>query len=182
MNKKIFLGIGIFWIAIILAFVAFKEFTLKTGEEVMLKTRLVDPRDLFRGDYIILNYEIGRLNINSLQTGSADFNKSDKVFVALIMQENFGVATAIYKNQPKDGLFIKGTVKDVQGSMITIEYGIESYFVPEGEGWEIQRQSGRGLEAKVAIDRFGNAVIQSIFLNGEEVKFNRTDDLLNIVS
>ena len=177
MNKKIFLGIGIFWLVIILAFVAFKEFTLKTGEDVMLKTRPVDPRDLFRGDYVILSYEIGRLDINSLQTDSANFNKSDKVFVKLIKQENYGVATAIYKSQPKEGLFIKGTVKEIQGSLITVEYGIESYFVPEGEGWEIQRQSGRGLEAKVAIDKFGNAVIKSIFLDGKEVRFNRTGDL-----
>ncbi len=177
MNKKVFLAIGIFWLVIILAFISFKEFTLKTGEEVMLKTRVIDPRDLFRGDYIILNYEIGSLDANSLQTDSAYFNKSDKVFVSLIEQENYGIATAISKSQPKDGLFIKGTVKDVQGSQITIDYGIESYFVPEGEGWEIQRQTGRGLESKVSIDKFGNAVIKSIFLGGEEVKFNRTSEL-----
>ncbi len=177
MNKKVFLGIGIFWLVIILAFVAFKEFTLKTGEEVMLKTMPVDPRDLFRGDYVILNYEISRLDADSLQANSASFDESDKVYVKLTKEGNYGVAAAIYKSQPKDGLFIKGTVKDIQGSTITIEYGIESYFVPEGEGWNIQRQSGRGLESKVAIDQFGNAAIKSIFLDGEEVRFNRTGDL-----
>lgn len=176
MNKKVFLGIGIFWLVIILAFVAFKEFTLKTGEEVMLKTRLVDPRDLFRGDYVILNYEISRLNIDSLQSDSKRFNESDKVYVKLAKQDSYGVAAGIYKNQPKEGLFIKGTVKSAQESQVTIKYGIESYFVPEGEGWRIQNRAGRSLEAKVAIDKFGNAVIKSIFLDGEEVKFNMTND------
>jgi len=173
MNKKIFLGIGILWIIIILGFVAFKEFTLKTGEEVMLKTMPIDPRDLFRGDYVILSYEIGSLDIGSLPTDTANFNQNDKVYVVLSKQDGYGTASGIYKNQPNEGLFIKGTIKNIRNSQITIEYGIESYFVPEGEGWEIQRQSGRGLEAKVAIDKFGNAIIKSIFLNGKEVKFNR---------
>jgi len=97
MNKKIFLGIGILWIIIILGFVAFKEFTLKTGEEVMLKTMPVDPRDLFRGDYVILSYEIGNLDIGSLPTNSANFRVNDQVYVALIKEENYGVASGIYK-------------------------------------------------------------------------------------
>ena len=172
MNKKEFLAIGIFWLVIILGFVSFKEFTLKTGEELMLKTRPVDPRDLFRGDYIVLDYEISRLDINSLQTDAISFNESDRVYVALSNEEGYGIASGVYKNRPK-GLFLKGTVKRTDGSQITIEYGIESYFVPEGEGLEIQRQSRRGLEAKVAIDKFGNAVLKSIFLNGNEVEFNR---------
>ena len=172
MNKKVFLAIGIFWLVIILGFVSFKEFTLKTGEELMLKTRPVDPRDLFRGDYIVLDYEISRLDINSLQTDAISFNESDRVYVALSNEEGYGIASGVYKNRPK-GLFLKGTVKRTDGSQITIEYGIESYFVPEGEGLEIQRQSRRGLEAKVAIDKFGNAVLKSIFLNGNEVEFNR---------
>ena len=46
MNKKIFIGIGVFWLIIIIGFIASKEFTLQTGEEVILKTRPVDPRDL----------------------------------------------------------------------------------------------------------------------------------------
>ena len=180
MNKKVFLAIGIFWLVIILGFVSFKEFTLKTGEELMLKTRPVDPRDLFRGDYIVLDYEISRLDINSLQTDAIRFNESDRVYVALSNEEGYGAASGVYKNQPK-GLFLKGTVKRVDGSQITIEYGIESYFVPEGEGWEIQRQSGRGLEAKVVIDKFGNAVLKSIFLNGKEVEFNH-DGFIDEVS
>ena len=97
MNKKIFLGIGILWIIIILGFVAFKEFTLKTGEEVMLKTMPIDPRDLFRGDYVILSYEIGNLDIGSLPTNSTNFRVNDQVYVALIKEENYGVASGIYK-------------------------------------------------------------------------------------
>ena len=53
MKKNVFLYIGLFWLVLILGFVAYKEMTLQTGEEVVLKTVPVDPRDLFRGDYVI---------------------------------------------------------------------------------------------------------------------------------
>jgi len=36
------------------------------GEEVLIKTKAYDPRDLFRGDYIRLNYEINDIDISKL--------------------------------------------------------------------------------------------------------------------
>lgn len=172
MNKKVFIAIGIFWLAIILVFIALKEFTLKTGEEVLLKTIPVDPRDLFRGDYVILSYDISRLNINEFQTDAANFSENDKVYVALNKEGNYGAVTGIYKEQPKTGLFLKGEVTKVDNKQISVKYGIESYFVPEGKGWDIQRQAGSGLEVKVIIDKFGNAVIDSLILDGNKVRFD----------
>ena len=34
---------------------------LRSGRDVLLKTVPVDPRDLLRGDYVILSYDISRL-------------------------------------------------------------------------------------------------------------------------
>ena len=160
MNKKIFIGIGVFWLIIIIGFIASKEFTLQTGEEVILKTRPVDPRDLFRGDYVILNYEISSVDVSGYKEG-------DKVFVGLKIEDGYGFPTGVYKNPP-DGLFIKGIVKE-EFRGLNVEYGIESYFVPEGKGREIERN--RHLEVKVVIDKFGNAVLKSILINGEELSF-----------
>ena len=161
-KKKLFLFIAIFWLVIIVGFIAVKEYTLRTGEEVLLKTRPVDPRDLFRGDYVILNYVIGGVDVS-------DFEEGDTVYVGLKVDENgFGDSTGAYKNPP-EGLFIKGTVKKGFGGS-NVEYGIESYFVPEGEGKVIERN--RNLEGKVAIDKSGNAVLKAILINGEEVSFD----------
>ncbi len=54
--KKTFYLIVVFWLLIFSGFIAYKEYTLRTGTEVILKTMPVDPRDLFRGDYVTLNY------------------------------------------------------------------------------------------------------------------------------
>ncbi|MBS3098392.1 GDYXXLXY domain-containing protein [Candidatus Woesearchaeota archaeon] len=170
-KKKLFLLIGLFWVIIIFGFVAFKEFTLQTGEEVLLKTRPIDPRDLFRGDYVILAYEISTLDVNSLQKDVADFKQDNKVYVSLNKVDNYGIPSGVYTNKPKEGLFLKGTVKNVQGGRLSMEYGIESYFVPEGRGREIERYSGRNLDVKVAIDKLGNAVIKGVLIDGDVLRF-----------
>src|SRR3989338_5741046 len=154
MNKKIFIGIGIFWLLIIVGFVAIKEFTLQTGTDVILKTMPVDPRDLFRGDYVILRYEISTLDLNILKTDS-EFVENDKVYVSLdIDEEGYGNPTGVYRNQPEE-LYITGKVTNVRDNQLTVEYGIESYFVPEGQGRVIERQTGKSLSVKVAVDKFG---------------------------
>jgi uncharacterized membrane-anchored protein len=162
-KKKLFIGIAVFWLIAIVGFIAIKEYTLQTGEEVILKTRPVDPRDLFRGDYVILNYEIGNVDIS-------DFEEGDKIYVGLQVDENgYGESTGVYKNPP-ESLFIKGTVKRDSWVGSNVEFGIESYFVPEGEGRAVERN--RNLEGKVAIDKSGNAVLKAILIDGEEISFD----------
>jgi uncharacterized membrane-anchored protein len=175
MNKKnLFVIIAIFWLVIIGGFVAYKEFTLKTGDEILLKTLPVDPRDLFRGDYVILRYEIGTINASKPSYQDFDFEEGDKIYTLLsIDDDNIATMTDISKNKPEDGKFLKGTIKGVSSNnRLTIEYGIESYFVPEGEGKAIEKNIRRDeVYVKVAVDDFGNAVIKSLILDGEKITF-----------
>jgi uncharacterized membrane-anchored protein len=163
MNKnKIFIIIGIFWIMIIVGFTAFKEFTLQTGDEILLKTKPVDPRDLFRGDYVVLRYDISTITTDDLSYKGADFNEGDKVYVLLNVDDNkIGSLLNIDKNKPKEAFFIKGIIKNANKNILNIEYGIESYFVPEGEGIEIEKKLGE-IYTKVSVDNFGNALIKSL--------------------
>jgi len=170
-KKTIFLLVGVFWLIIILGFVIVKEFTLQTGEEVLLKTRPVDPRDLFRGDYVVLRYEISTLDLDSIPTDYTGFENGGKIYIGLSIEEGYGVPSKIYRNPPKEGLYLKGTVKDVRNNMLNVEYGIENYFVPEGEGRAIERQTGGNLDVKVSIDKFGNAGIKTLLIDGQEVDF-----------
>jgi len=168
-KKKIFIIIGIFWIVIIGGFIAFKEFTLQTGDEILLKTRPVDPRDLFRGDYVILRYDLSTINTDSLSYQGSDFKEDDKVYVLLnIDDQKIGSLSNIDKNKPSEGVFIEGTVKSAYNNRLNIEYGIESYFVPEGRGKEIERNLGK-IYTKIAVDNFGNAVIKSLVLDGKDI-------------
>lgn len=168
-KKKIFIIIGIFWVVLIGGFIGIKEFTLKTGDEILLKTVPIDPRDLFRGDYVVLRYEISTIETSNFSIPVSNFNVGDNIYVSLnVDSEKIGIITNIQKEKPKTGNFIKGTIKNIYNNRLTVEYGIESYFVPEGKGREIERNRGK-IYAKVAIDDFGNAVIKSLVQDGKEI-------------
>lgn len=189
-QKKIFYLTVVFWLLIFSGFIAYKEYTLRTGTEVMLKTLPVDPRDLFRGDYVTLNYEIGTLDMEKLQAENSYFYNDEPVYLALELKNEYGTPKGIYTTPPEDELYIKGKVKDIiydwetdeSGIMteeatikkLRVDYGIESYFVPEGRGMEIEKvqQTGRKeVDAKVIIDKYGNAIVKSLLIDGKEIEF-----------
>lgn len=189
-QKKILYLTVVFWLLIFSGFIAYKEYTLRTGTEVMLKTLPVDPRDLFRGDYVTLNYEISTLDMEKLPSEESYFYNDEPIYLALELKNGYGVPKKIYTTPPEDGLYIKGKVKDViydwetdESSNMTeeatikelrVDYGIESYFVPEGRGMEIEKAQRTGkteVDAKVIIDKYGNAVIKSLLMDGKEIEF-----------
>lgn len=172
MNKqKLFWMIAAGWLVVIGGFILMKEYTLRTGTEILLKTRPVDPRDLFRGDYVILRYDISTICLNTVPADVTQVMAGDTVYVGLHNQEGFGVVSKVYKNSLPEGLFIKGRVMEVSGSELTVEYGIESYFVPEGEGREIERQL-TDIAVRVVVDRQGRALIKTLLRNGQQLTLN----------
>ncbi len=143
---------------ILLGFVGVREYRLQTGTEVVLKTVPVDPRSLLQGDYAILRYEIGRLppNLGQLDLG-------ETVYVMLDKRDGAWRAVAYHVWKPEirtDALFIKGTV----GPGDWLDFGIDTYFVPEGTGMDIQ--GSEDVNVKVAIDSNGNAAIKEVFVDG----------------
>jgi uncharacterized membrane-anchored protein len=146
-------------IAILLAFVGVREYRLAVGTEVVLKTVPVDPRSLLQGDYAILRYEIGRLPPYMDQ-----LDQGDTVYVMLDRREGGwrAVSYQVWKPETRtDELFLKGTV----GPGDWLDFGIDTYFVPEGTGMEIQ--TSEGVNVKVAIDANGKAAIVDVYLDGE---------------
>jgi Uncharacterized membrane-anchored protein len=189
-QKKILYLTVVFWLLIFSGFITYKEYTLRTGTKVMLKTLPVDPRDLFRGDYVTLNYEISTLDMEKLQADDSYFYNDEPVYLTLELKNGYGIPKEIYAAPPEDELYIKGKVSDIiynwetdeSGNTIEeaaikelrVDYGIESYFVPEGRGMEIetaQRTGKTEVDAKVVIDKYGNAVVKNLLIDGKEIEF-----------
>lgn len=172
-KKKIFIGLGIFWLAILAGFIGFKEFTVRTGQEVLLKTIPVDPRDLFRGDYVVLRYEMSRIDLSKF-VDSPMFVANDTIYAEIEKgADGYGKVINFSKEVPQGKLFIKGVVRYANGSNIQVEYGIESYFVPAGKGYAIEQKRGNGVDAKVSVDSFGNAIVKTLLIDGEEIDFEK---------
>jgi len=164
----------------LIAMVGMKQYTLTTGTLIVLKTRPIDPRSLFRGDYVRLNYDISRLSLNELQ-GEKDFKQGDTIYVVVHKEGEFWTAQAAYHLLPKttdDQVAIKGEVKYAYGNCgrnpqekdcisVQVKYGVENYFVPEGEGRDLERPSaGEAVTIQLAVDRYGNAAIKAVLVNG----------------
>jgi len=166
MKKSVFIILTL-WFTIIVTFVATQEYTLINGREVLLETVPVDPRDLFRGDYVILNYKIAQVS----KYNNIEDNKT--VYLPLkIHPNNVASARQITEYIPKDSFFIKGKMGNCPSvipffsSGRCINFGIESYFVKEHTGRELETNLRNGALVKVSIDRFGNAKVKG-FVKGE---------------
>ncbi|MFQ5953689.1 MAG: GDYXXLXY domain-containing protein [Kiloniellales bacterium] len=168
-------AIAVLQSAVLVAMIGVKQWTLATGTPVLLETEPVDPRSLFRGDYVRLNYAIGRLEPGELddQASEIEFEYGDTVYVLLRKGEPYWEPVSIHRERPPaspDHVAIKGEVVPTWGrwTPISIRYGIENYFIPEGEGRELERPTqGEEVSVLVAVDRFGNAGIKAVLVNGE---------------
>ena len=172
-TRLIFFGVVALQLLFILGLVAYKEVTLRFGTEVVLQTVPVDPRDLFRGDYVTLRYEVSTLGRNGVSM-PYDVAQGDKVYVHLVLStstesEGTWIAANVAKDLNSDwDVFIKGRVTRVDGvgtRNIQVEYGIEAYFVPEGQGLDIER--AQDVKARVAVDGFGQGIIKGLIVDGE---------------
>lgn len=145
--------------------IGFKNFTLYTGTPVLLKSAPIDPRDVFRGEYVRLGYQISRLESGSVRDYIEDGEAARGKIACVVLEQKdkYWDAVSISLKKPELGsgqVFIKGTVMYYSNNKYMMTYGIESYYVPEGQGPELERQAN--LDILVRVDRFGNAVIEKL--------------------
>ncbi len=231
-------------VVLLIGIIAYRQHWVATGERVLLKTAPVDPRDIFRGDYVSLRYDISALDLGELGVKES-FNNNEKVYV--ILEKNpdhtFG-ARSVSRTLPVGKKFIQGRVqyemvsskwevelkddsenlrhlkpqwfgnvkkgeratfcldergnvinfykddaeyrpkcrgqsvtgiieaiKGIRTRILNVEYGIESYFVEEGKGREVE--SGRGtrdLRVEVSLRKDGKGMITALLMDGKLMK------------
>lgn len=134
------------------------------GVEIRLKTVPVDPRDLLYGDYVVLGYEISRLDPGLWQEKSELPKNGDKVHVLLKPVNGLYEAAGVYSAKPavKPGeVVLRGTVQYSWNQSIHVNYGLEKYYVPEGTGKELEDQA-RNMIVTVKVAPWGQAKIESL--------------------
>ena len=139
-----------------LAMVALNEAALAAGQKVRLQALPVDPHDPFRGEYVALAYEISTISV------PAGTDVGDVVYVELGPSGRGAWTGSDAQGTPPDGRpFIRGRVTAVYGGRADVEYGIETYFVEEGQGPKLEAAVlRRDLYVDVVIDDEGEAKIE----------------------
>ncbi|MEN8135123.1 MAG: GDYXXLXY domain-containing protein [Thermodesulfobacteriota bacterium] len=175
-RKFVILAIGL-QVVLLAAMALEREYIVRYGTEVYLRTAPIDPRDIFRGDYVRLNYEISQVPMRKAQGSLADNEtekpKDSKLYSVVAPGEG-GVSELQYitDSKPDDGLFLKGRLshrwrpKVTSHKALNVKYGIEAYFVEQGKGLEMEKKRGNRtgiqvpLEMKIALGGNGTAVIK----------------------
>ncbi len=162
--------------AVLLYTVVSRAAVLRDGREVLLETAPVDPRDLLRGDYVVLNYKIATLEAASIggpwpqdrgrhtihvrlrPDSSGYWSVAEASFLPLDAQEGSVVQKGITGRLP-------GTREQAS---VSVQYGIERYYVPEGEGkaLEAARNDGR-ISVAARVSTGGVAHIRALLRDGK---------------
>jgi uncharacterized membrane-anchored protein len=165
-------GIG-FQLGVLVVMIGILATPLLVGETILLRTEPIDPRDLFRGDYVRLGYEIARIPPEGVP--GLDVSRTygrwrhralgdQTVYVSLAPEPDGRLyrATGMSITRPASGKFIKGTYRDDWGRR-RLTFGIESFYVSEGTGRKYEdAQRTRHLAAEVALTRWGQAALKDL--------------------
>lgn len=172
MNKKTLFLVGsiLLQFAVLFGMIFLYQSIVIGGREIILKTEPVDPRDILRGKYVALRYDISTIKseiIKDFCVGPENCwlaNGSD-IYVTLA-EKGGGIwsATEAGRYKPVSGLFLKGEVRNIASSRgISVSYGIESYFVDPERAQELDQSARRGwLLMRVVVDKNGKGVLRGI--------------------
>ncbi len=173
MRKALIIAAIIMQVLVLAYMAGEREYILKTGKVIYLRTAPIDPRDIFRGDYVRLNYEFSRIAIDEVKDAEniEDIKKGKKFHVNLAEgSDGLYQMTHAQFQKPEAGLYLTGRTSHVYrnsqpGYPIWLKYGIEAYFVEQGAGRAIEKRRGNRtdtqvpLEMAIAVGSNGKAVI-----------------------
>lgn len=179
MRSKLIAALIVCQILVLGYMAAKREYIRAYGAEVQLRTAPIDPRDPLRGDFVRLRYAMSAVQPRQTR-GMVAAHRNDKDYpvYAVLKTDAGGLHVLDYLTdvKPSSGvLFIRGYVTNDwrlinwaawNGNAVHVRYGIEQYFVEQGQGLAMEEKLGRRdgvqlpLEMRVAIGGDGTAVIK----------------------
>ncbi|MTI29716.1 GDYXXLXY domain-containing protein [Xanthovirga aplysinae] len=178
MRYKIWIwGILLFQFVILLAFTARSLLPWLNGRTVTLQVKPMDPRDIFRHNYMLLNYDLNQFQLDSIPNDLSKeetYHYGDVLYIELCQEEKYSRPCKIWKKLPANSnmVFIKGIVQkefryNVEDpyELLLVNYGIESYYTQNSTIRRIERNyrpPEDTLNVSILIDSYGNARIKEI--------------------
>lgn len=163
-ERWIVLATIVLQVGVLVGMIALKTWTVATGQTIYVRVMPVDPRDLMRGDYVILSYEFSRADMIDGRAAGWD-EPGNRTVYAVLRPEGDGKHWRISRftqHRPDGEVFLRGSL----GRGGRVEYGIESYFVQEGKGREYEDAiRSRRLSAELKVDSAGAAVVQRLHVD-----------------
>ena len=150
-----------------------EERVLREGRQLKLRTRPVDPADVFRGRYVALGYVVEQVPREQLR---GDFSHNDIAYLELREgADGFGEVVALHKEKPPGDLVLKAPVNFLTPETVGVELPINRFYMDENLAPEAEAAFRDGelepSEAWVAVRVLGGRiVIEELYLNGKPVR------------
>jgi uncharacterized membrane-anchored protein len=161
----------------LLAFMAGeREWIIRTGEPLLLRTAPIDPLDPMRGAYARLDYDISHAPRAQCRGAVVDWldevaagtgpNRTNTVVFAALRVDEAGVAelVSLSDEPPPDGPFLRGRIADLSPDGAEVRYGVEALFLQQDKALAFEREAreerrGVPVNTEVAVGGRGVAVI-----------------------
>jgi uncharacterized membrane-anchored protein len=144
-HGRMLLSVGIsLQLVVLVGMIVLKATPLWTGETVLLRVVPIDPRDMLRGDYVTLRYDISRGPQGGMSglPDASDRKQQGQTVYAILKPEEDGKHWQFDRfsvDRPASGKYVRGSIVGWD----TVEYGIESFYVQEGEGHKYEDAAAR---------------------------------------
>ncbi|KGK89626.1 hypothetical protein DP73_09835 [Desulfosporosinus sp. HMP52] len=152
-KRKTFLLAVAIPLFILLAMTIKPQATVLFGEEIVLETKAYDPTDLFRGDYVAINFAISDVPKSKVSLPiDKVYNKT--LYVNLKQEGRYYVIDQVSETKPKQGVYLKGKFQDSfnETNSYRVDYSLDKYFVEQGSGKDLELESFKGgLEGRVKV-------------------------------
>ena len=144
---------------------------LRNGQRILLRVEPVDPRDMLRGDYVVLGYDFSVMSDKDAKEVAVEMTEMGVSTVSLRQNSRLPGDTDIYLplkvgadgvaapagrpsiHPPLEGPFLVGKTR-----YSSLRFGIEAFYVTEGEGKKWEKRLGDGeLLAEIALLPDGRA-------------------------
>jgi uncharacterized membrane-anchored protein len=169
MKLKLLLLVLALQSAWLLGTVVVQEHALASGKVILLETERADPRDLLRGDHLVLRYKISTVPSN-LFSPPANMNlpSGTEVYVALERRGAFYQVAKASTNSltPAAGeIVLRGKRSGERGNSpadsFYVQFGIERFYITKGA----EAPAGE-ITVQAVVPASGQARIKEVFLNG----------------
>ncbi|OYW53790.1 MAG: hypothetical protein B7Y80_15980 [Hyphomicrobium sp. 32-62-53] len=152
---------------------------LSSGREIKAAVVPVDPRDIFRGDYVTLGYGFTSGADIALPEG---VRTGDTVYALLKEQSpsNWTLAGVTAEQPETQGggeVVLKAIVDrawrgqaSAQPTVGRLRFGIERFYVPQGQGLVIEKQVlEKRIAAVLAVGSDGKAALKGLEADGQRI-------------
>lgn len=164
MKLKLIFAAAIFQILAVIAMLAYAYAPIYFGKDILIRTTVYDPRDMFRGDYVRLSY--GFAGIYELDKRGLNLSKRRQLhgteIYAVLKQDKDGK----YKfdkysfERPNGRMFLAGRV-----NYNTAKFGIEAFFMPPKKARQMERDMMEfNATAVISVMDNGKARIKDIVI------------------